>query len=122
MDEAALWDLLNSSRESMTFAQRRFWDVIRIQPEKWKQRGYGMSNGGFWAVAIIGPTVVWYNHLEYGFNRSRFARWGEIIEFGSNQFALEEAIQHVLNELEVGYATAPISSPPVPGKCPGDQR
>jgi hypothetical protein len=119
MDEAALWDLMNAACDRMTVPQARLWDVIRISPEKWTQRPHGVTSGGFWAVALLGSSVVWYNDLENGFNRSRFVRYGEILEFGCNQDNLEVALQWILNELRDGYVSAPRASPPMPGEFPG---
>lgn len=102
MDEAALWDLMNAAWDRMTFRQKHLWETIRIDPQKWEQHPYGIGNGGFWVVALIGRTVLWYNDLEYGFQRSSYVRHGEINEFGSNQFELEVALQYVLNEIDTG--------------------
>lgn len=73
MDEAALWDLMNAAWHRMTFRQKHLWETIRIDPQRWEQRPYGIGNGGFWVVALIGRTVLWYNDLEYGFQRSSYA-------------------------------------------------
>ena len=31
-----------------------------------------MRAGVFWVVGLIGRTVIWYNDIEEGFNRSAF--------------------------------------------------
>ena len=47
-----------------------------IPPQKWSQSPYGDEGGGFWAVAVFGSKVLWYNDIEDGFNVSHFAeRW-----------------------------------------------
>ncbi len=61
------------------------WKLIKILPEKWKEPEHGMKGGGFWAVAVIGEQVIWYNDIEEGFDRSRFTEYGTISEYGSGQ-------------------------------------
>lgn len=99
MTEEEIWSVLNSALESMSLPQRRLWDSIRIIPEKWQQHPYGDKGGGFWAVAIIGRVVVWYNDIEEGFNRSKYTTYGEIDEYYCDQDELEWTIQHILNEI-----------------------
>ena len=41
-----------------------FWFAIKIDPAKWKEETYGIEGGGFWAVALIGKLVIWYNDIE----------------------------------------------------------
>jgi hypothetical protein len=60
-DEAQLWDVINSDVREMSPAQRRLWEAIQIPPQKWRQHPWGDASGGFWVVAILGQTVVWYN-------------------------------------------------------------
>jgi hypothetical protein len=88
------------------------WETIRISPEKWQQHQFGDQGGGFWVVAILGGTVVWYNDIEGGFNRSRFTRYGEIDEYWGTGFELEQAIQNILNEINEGYPDHVKCSPP----------
>ena len=56
----------------MTIAQRGLWNVIEVEPVKWRQHPYGDQGGGFWVVAVVGRTVIWYNDIEEGFNRSTY--------------------------------------------------
>ena len=118
MDEADLLELINSSREWMSFAQRRLWDVISIDPELWLHRSSAGDDQRVWVVALIGRSVISYNHLEVGFDRSSFVRYGEIARLGWDQTDLGVAVQHILNELESGQRTAPIVSEPKSGKYP----
>lgn len=121
MDEAAVWHLINEGRDGMSFAQRRLWDTISIDPEQWSHRTSAGNDLRIWVVALIGRTVISYNHLEYGFDRSSFVRYGEIAQLGWGQSELEVAVQDVLNELEFGRRTAPIVSEPKPGEYPGEE-
>jgi hypothetical protein len=81
---------------------RRLWDAIRIKPEKWQLHPYGDAGGGFWVVALIGQSVIWYNDVEEGFNRSRYSVHGEIADYWCNQDELEVTIEYLMTALERG--------------------
>src|SRR5208282_2129819 len=72
ISEAELLARISQGCARMTEAQQRLWTAIRIDPEKWQQHPYGDGGGGFWTVALVGRTAIWYNDLENGFNRLRF--------------------------------------------------
>jgi hypothetical protein len=55
----------------VTIRQARLWAAIQISPAKWAQIRWRDKSGGFWVVAILDSTVVWYNDIEDGFNSSR---------------------------------------------------
>ncbi|MER8492607.1 hypothetical protein NKH53_30975 [Mesorhizobium australicum] len=69
----------------------------------------------FWVVGIVGQIAIWFNDHEDGFQRTAYERPGEITEYGSLQFKLEEIMQHLLIELETGERTLPRSSEPLLG-------
>lgn len=98
----ALHARIAQGRARMTPAQLRLWDIIRIEPEKWQQHPYGDPGQGFWAVALVGRTVLWFNDIEDGFNRSRFAQYGTIEQYWCNHDELETAVQYVLNAMASG--------------------
>jgi hypothetical protein len=104
VSEGKIWEMLNSSCERMTVPQRRLWEAIRIDPEKWQQHPYGDIGGGFWAVAVLGRTVVWYNDIKEGFNRSAYARYGKVSEYWCNQDRLELTIRGLLKEIVEGLS------------------
>lgn len=85
------------------------WRQIAIEPAKWQCPPSGDEGGGFWAVAIIDATVIWYNDIEEGFNRSTFCKHGTIDEYWCDQ--LEFAI--VLNRLLTNEVYSS-SGPPEP--------
>ncbi|AMO99002.1 hypothetical protein CAter282_1103 [Collimonas arenae] len=96
--------------------QARLWEAIRIVPHKWEEKSYGKLGNGFWIVAIIGATVIWYNDIEDGFNRSHYTSFGTMDEYWCNQDELEMALQHVLNFVETGQETRTTIGPSMPGK------
>ena len=112
ISEAGIWEEINSSYERMSLEQKRFWEVIKINPEKWQEEICGREGGGFWAVAIIGKSVIWYNDIEEGFNRSGFHSYGQISEYWCNQDQLEWTIQNILNEIKDGYDSSGYASSP----------
>jgi hypothetical protein len=98
----ALLARIEQGEARMSPAERRLWEAIRIKPEKWQQAPYGKQGGGFWAVAVIGRSVVWYNDIEEGFNRSRYNAYGTIEDYWCNQDELELTVRYLLNALEQG--------------------
>jgi len=100
----------------MTPAQLRLWEAVRIEPEKWQQHPYGDQGNGFWAVGLIGRTVVWFNDIEDGFNRSRFTEYGTIEQYWCNHDELEMSVQYILNALERGSDLMRLAWEPARGK------
>ena len=89
--------------ERMSEAQRRFWDAIRINPEKWQQHPYGDAGGGFWTVGVIGRTAIWYNDRENGFNRSVYSVYGVIDDYWCNDDELDVTMEYLANALSLGH-------------------
>ncbi len=87
----------------MTDSQRRLWRAMEVDPLKWEQHPYGEQGGGFWVVGILGGTVIWYNDVEEGFNRSAYSKFGIIDEYFCNQDELELTVQYVASYLEGGH-------------------
>jgi len=119
ISEAEIWDELNQAAGRMTVPQERFWEAIRIPPEKWAQEPYGNLGGGFWAVAVIGRIVVWFNDIEDGFNFSRYSAHGTIGQHFANQDELELVIQELMEIVRTGYRIGGQFGPPRPGPYPG---
>ena len=116
ISEADLWDEINRGWDRMTLVQRRLWEVVKIPPQKWQQHPWGDHGGGFWAVAILGQTVVWFNDIEGGFNRSRYEQHGIIRDYWCNQDELGLIVQYLLDEIQTGYPSGGYCGPPQPGE------
>ena len=102
ISESDLRARISQGEMRMTVPQRRLWNAIKIEPAKWQQDPYGRQGDGFWGVALIGRTVIWFNDIEDGFNRSRFTTYGTIDDYWCNHDELEVAVQYVLNALQHG--------------------
>src|SRR5438034_11474563 len=98
--EEALRGRIAQGVACMSPSQLRLWEAIRMDPEKWQQRPYGDTGKGFWAVALIGRTVIWYNDIEEGFNRSSYSVYGTIDDYLCSQDELELTMQFLLNALK----------------------
>lgn len=114
ISEGKIWDDINDSYDRMSIEQRRVWETIKIIPEKWMQEPWGAEGAGFWVVAIVGNSVIWYNDIEEGWNRSTYKCFGRIEDYYCNQDNLEWQIQNVIDHLKsgtdaAGYASAPKS-------------
>ena len=107
MTEEAIKALIIKSRDEMNVEQKRLWDVIQIEPEKWQRGPWSDATNGFWAVATIGKTVIWYNEIEEGFNQSSFKTFGEIGEYWCNQDELRHVTQQIMYEIHGTDPTTP---------------
>jgi hypothetical protein len=94
-------------------AERRLWTMMRIEPVKWRQDPYGRDGEGFWVVGLIGASVIWYNDIEDGFNRSKYATHGEIQDYWCNQDELEVAVNYLVSALEHGADLVGLGVPSV---------
>ena len=110
ISEAALFDRIAQGRARMSPEHRRLWDVIRVKPEKWQLHPYGDTGGGFWVVAVMGQTVVWYNDLEDGFNRSVYSGHGVIDDYWCNRDELDITIENLANAISHGQDLAEIGA------------
>jgi len=100
--EESLMQEIRQGVDQMNPIQRRLWKLIEIPFTKWSLQPWGDQGGGFWVVAILGQTVIWYNDIEEGFNRSSYSMIGTIDEYWCNQDELQWTVGHVLTELETG--------------------
>lgn len=85
-------------------AEDRVWELIRIDPVRWKESGYGAETDGFWAVAVFGNQVLWYNEIEDGFNLSRFDAYSEIAEYWCDQLDLVHILRRIAGFISEGTA------------------
>jgi hypothetical protein len=111
--ETALRERVAQGEARMSSLQLRLWETIRIEPTKWQQQPYGDQGAGFWVVAIIGTTVIWYNDIEEGFNRSRYSTYGTIDDYWCNQDELELTVQYLMNAIEQGSDLVLLRSKPM---------
>ena len=95
--EEQLSDEINRGVTKMTLEQFRLWEAIHVLPQKWKLSPWGDLGGGFLIVAIVGQTVVWYNDIEGGFNRSVYLQLGVINNYWCNQDELNWTVQCLLD-------------------------
>jgi hypothetical protein len=115
ISETAIWDSIIQAEARMNAEKLRLWDAIKITPQKWAQIPYGIEGSGFWAVAVLGEMVVWFNDIEVGYNVSRYKSFGIIEEYLCNQDELEYTIQSLLNLVQHGYSL-PVCRGPFPGE------
>lgn len=75
------------------------WDAIKITPQKWNERKYGEMGGGFWVVAIMGQTIIWYNDIEEGFIAEPYQRFGVIPKYSCNYDDLKSIVLRIWRNL-----------------------
>ena len=111
LEEAKLWDYINDGIKEMYASEIRFYEAIKIRPQKWVLEPWGERGGGFWVVGIIGNIVLWYNDVEEGFNHSTYEEFGEISEYWCEQDELEFAVRKLRSITETG---SPVARPGPP--------
>jgi hypothetical protein len=97
--ETQIWDEINSAVQRMNPEQGRMWESTKVIPEKWNAPNYGAGRQRFWAVAVMGQTVVWYDDIEDGFAVTEYLNFGAIAGSSSGDMSLERAIQELINRL-----------------------
>lgn len=102
ISRATLLSRVAQGKARMTNPQKRIWSAIAIEPAKWEQHPFGDEGGGFWVVAILGASVIWYNDRDEGFNRSSYSEFGRIDEYFCNHDELDVALQYLENVLKDG--------------------
>ncbi len=110
ISEADLLGRIERGYAQMPIGHQRLWNAIRIQPRKWQQHPYGDAGGGFWVVALIGPTVVWFNDIEDGFNRSVYSEPGVIDDYWCNDDDLHMTVGYLANALSGGHDLATLGA------------
>jgi hypothetical protein len=108
--EKALRRRIKQGYAAMSETSRHLWEAVRVEPEKWQQHPYGDAGGGFWVVAIIGRTVIWFNDIEEGFNRSAYSTYGTIDDYWCNQDELNVTVEYLANALAGGRDLAQLGS------------
>ena len=107
--------LLARELEDCSVEEREYFDRVRIPPVKWRLAPWGDGGGGFWAVAIHGRRVLWYNDIEEGFNVSPFDVEGSIpeSEYWCNQDTLRWALPLLRGQsgTRLGAPRSPTSLP-----------
>ena len=79
-----------------------FWQLIKIEPEKWQEPEFGNEGGGFWVVAICGMKVIWYNDIEEGFNISDYKDYRKIEGYYCNQDELNWSVIRLYDLIRFG--------------------
>ena len=110
--KAALLALLQAEEAGLDAAHAALWQLIRIPPAKWVQHPYGDEGGGFWAVAVIGTQVVWFNDIEDGFDISPYRHSGVIDAYRASQFTLKHVLHRVAGAIATGSMSGPFRVPP----------
>ncbi|SKC88871.1 hypothetical protein [Ohtaekwangia koreensis] len=90
-----VYDFIFQAESELDGELLNFWDLIKINPEKWIEENYGKEGNGFWVVGLIGRNVIWYNDIEEGFNISNYKTYGTIDEYFCNQDELTSAIERL---------------------------
>lgn len=97
-----LYDQIQKTETDLNGELWNFWQLIKIDPKKWKEQDYGVEGDGFWVVAICGTKVIWYNDIEDGFNISDYKTYGQIQGYCCNQYELSWAVTRLFDLVKFG--------------------
>ena len=114
ISETELYNEIQKTELDLNGDLWNFWQLIRIDPTKWKEETFGEQGGGFWVVAICGTKVVWYNDIEDGFNISEYKTYGQIGAYYCNQDELSWAVIRLFDLVKFGGDIAGQAGPPQP--------
>lgn len=106
-----LFDEIQKTEKDLDGELKNFWDLIKIDPIKWKEKEYGEMGGGFWIVAICGNKVIWFNDIEEGFNISDYKTFGKIEYYSCNQDDLIWSLTKLFDLLKFGSEIGGIRGP-----------
>lgn len=105
--------LIEQTIENLPEEEFRFYEWIRIPPQKWELDPWGNVGDGFWVIGIIGSIVLWYNDIEEGFNHSNYTKLGIIGEYWCDQDEFDIAVKRLHSYTNTGIGIIK-SGPPVP--------
>lgn len=109
-----LYDQIYKTENNLGGEVSNFWELIKIDPEKWKENSYGQEGNGFWVVAICGKKVIWFNDIEEGFNISNYKTFGEIADYWCNQDDLDVAVSRLFQLIKFRGDIIGQAGPPQP--------
>ena len=103
--------IIEESELDMSKGCQRFWEYIKINPEKWNLSPEGDAGGGFWVVAVIGKTCIYYNDIEDGFNVSSYETFGRIDNYKCSQCDLLSQVDCLYNLICQSNCNSVINDP-----------
>jgi len=109
-----LYDEILKTESDLNGDLWNFWQLIKIDPEKWSEPQFGNEGGGFWVVAICGRKVIWYNDIEEGFNISDYNKYGQIDGYYCNQDEISWAVRQLFDLIKFGGDVVGQAEPPQP--------
>lgn len=107
-----LYDQIQKTETDLNGKLWNFWQLIKIEPSKWKEPTYGNEGNGFWVVAICGQKVIWYNDIEDGFNISDYKNYGQIDGYYCNQDELSWSVIRLFDMIKFGGQIIGQAGPP----------
>ena len=110
ISEEQIWDIINRQVHSLSPSEDYIWNAVKTLPDLWFCPVWNDGNEKFWAVGIIGNHVIWFNHVEDGFNISRYAKIGTIEEYWCNQDDISHITYQVKDMLN-GFALSKCGPP-----------
>ena len=98
--EHDMFQIILDAELQLSSKGKRYWERIRIHPQKWIEKKFGKGCGGFWVVGILGNNIIWYNELEDGFIISEYESFGTISTYNSAEQKLSFLIEQIIRKFE----------------------
>lgn len=92
--EQELNELILDAEQMMIASEMKLWECMKIPPERWKEKKCHNDRTGFWVVAIIGRSVVYFNDIESGFVSSGYTEYGVIDSYVTNEVNLTDLVRN----------------------------
>jgi hypothetical protein len=104
LSEVKLYDILLKAEAELRPKAARFWEFIKIDPERWHAQKYGSGSASFWAVGLFGQRVIWYNEIESqsvtGFVLSNYHAYGQIGDRHTPEDELRYLVEQLIRHIE----------------------
>lgn len=98
--EPHLLSMLNEAEHEMKGEPCVFWHQVRLPvPELWQQHPWADEICGFWVVAVMGKSCIYFNDRSQGFALGTFSKWGRIDDYLPSKLTLAEQIRNLLKPL-----------------------
>jgi|GEM_PF-640751 len=92
--ENDLLTMLDEAETDLDNATQGVWTLVRLpKPELWQQHPWADEVCGFWVIAVMGKSCIYYNDLSNGFCVGNFSRWGIIDDYQTEKTSLPERLR-----------------------------
>ncbi|MAK90015.1 MAG: hypothetical protein CMI03_15125 [Oceanospirillaceae bacterium] len=105
LSETDLSNMLSDAESMLDEASHGFWSLSRLpRPELWQQHPWADEVCGFWVIAVMGKSCIYYNDLSKGFCVGQFSKWGIIDDYQPAKTSLPERLNGLFAQRSLSKA------------------